>query len=225
MDTWILQISLVSCRLCIPLCNSQWCSLLEFLRVGASQEADVHSTSSNDALSFTIDDNPSQPHSAAHPRNERASLRMPTELQRLFLARHGDTPWTVSGQHTGRTDVALNDQGEQLRGNLASDCTKTHSFEFLPARCSELRRRVNWLDMDQQLRSILTCSNGITANSKERRPAKFLSSILVGSFTATAVPMVNLRMTSCWRAPTDSLLAFARFRVTFWLFPAATLFA
>jgi broad specificity phosphatase PhoE len=38
---------------------------------------------------------------------------MPTELPRLFLARHGDTPWTVSGQHTGRTDLALNDQGEQ----------------------------------------------------------------------------------------------------------------
>jgi broad specificity phosphatase PhoE len=38
---------------------------------------------------------------------------MPTELPRLFLARHGDTPWTVSGQHTGRTDLALNEQGEQ----------------------------------------------------------------------------------------------------------------
>jgi len=38
---------------------------------------------------------------------------MPTELPRLFLARHGDTPWTVSGQHTGRTDVPLTDQGEQ----------------------------------------------------------------------------------------------------------------
>lgn len=38
---------------------------------------------------------------------------MPTDLPRLFLARHGDTPWTVSGQHTGRTDVALNFQGEQ----------------------------------------------------------------------------------------------------------------
>jgi probable phosphoglycerate mutase len=38
---------------------------------------------------------------------------MPTELSRLFVARHGDTPWTVSGQHTGRTDLALNYLGEQ----------------------------------------------------------------------------------------------------------------
>jgi broad specificity phosphatase PhoE len=38
---------------------------------------------------------------------------MPTDFPRLFLARHGDTPWTVSGQHTGRTDLPLNSQGEQ----------------------------------------------------------------------------------------------------------------
>jgi probable phosphoglycerate mutase len=38
---------------------------------------------------------------------------MPTELPRLFLARHGDTPWTDSRQHTGRTDLALNERGEQ----------------------------------------------------------------------------------------------------------------
>ena len=29
----------------------------------------------------------------------------------LVIVRHADTDWTVSGQHTGRTDVALNDAG------------------------------------------------------------------------------------------------------------------
>jgi broad specificity phosphatase PhoE len=38
---------------------------------------------------------------------------MPTDLPRLFLARHGDTPWTDSRQHTGRTDLALNERGEE----------------------------------------------------------------------------------------------------------------
>ena len=38
---------------------------------------------------------------------------MPTDLPRLFLARHGDTPWTDSRQHTGRTDIALNERGER----------------------------------------------------------------------------------------------------------------
>jgi len=38
---------------------------------------------------------------------------MSTELPRLFLARHGDTAWTDSHQHTGRTDLPLNERGEK----------------------------------------------------------------------------------------------------------------
>ena len=33
-------------------------------------------------------------------------------LPKLYLARHGDTAWTDSHQHTGRTDLPLNDRGE-----------------------------------------------------------------------------------------------------------------
>ena len=38
---------------------------------------------------------------------------MPSDLQKVYLARHGDTVWTDSQQHTGRTDLPLNEQGEQ----------------------------------------------------------------------------------------------------------------
>lgn len=44
-------------------------------------------------------------------------------LHRVFIARHGETEWSRSGRHTGRTDVALSPQGElnarMLAGPLA----------------------------------------------------------------------------------------------------------
>lgn len=40
-------------------------------------------------------------------------------LQRVFLARHGETAWSKSGRHTGRTDIALSEQGESNARMLA----------------------------------------------------------------------------------------------------------
>ena len=45
-------------------------------------------------------------------------------LAEIYLVRHGETAWTISGQHTGRTDIPLTERGEhdalalgaQLRG-------------------------------------------------------------------------------------------------------------
>ena len=34
-------------------------------------------------------------------------------LPRIHLLRHGETAWTLTEQHTGRTDLPLNDQGER----------------------------------------------------------------------------------------------------------------
>jgi broad specificity phosphatase PhoE len=31
----------------------------------------------------------------------------------IYLARHGETAWTLSGQHTGRTDLPLTERGER----------------------------------------------------------------------------------------------------------------
>lgn len=39
-------------------------------------------------------------------------------MKELWLARHGETPWSLTGQHTGRTDLALTTEGEAQAAKL-----------------------------------------------------------------------------------------------------------
>jgi probable phosphoglycerate mutase len=62
---------------------------------------------------------------------------MPSELPRLFLARHGDTAWTDSRQRTGRTDLALNEHGEERARQLGE---RLRDFSFDRVFTSPLQR-------------------------------------------------------------------------------------
>ena len=44
---------------------------------------------------------------------------MSQPLPLVYLARHGETAWTVSGQHTGLTDIPLTERGERNARHLA----------------------------------------------------------------------------------------------------------
>jgi len=56
---------------------------------------------------------------------------MSSHLPRLFLTRHGDTPWTESRQHTGRTDLALNARGEHNARLIGERLRKNYSFAHI----------------------------------------------------------------------------------------------
>jgi probable phosphoglycerate mutase len=43
---------------------------------------------------------------------------MSEELPKIYLARHGETPWSLSGQHTGLTDLPLTERGERNARSL-----------------------------------------------------------------------------------------------------------
>lgn len=61
-------------------------------------------------------------------------------LQQLFLVRHGETEWSLSGRHTGSTDIPLTERGEQDAKSLGNDFrTLTFSAVFTSPR-SRARR-------------------------------------------------------------------------------------
>jgi len=45
---------------------------------------------------------------------------MSESFPRIYLCRHGETAWNVTGQHTGSTDLPLTERGEEQARGLAS---------------------------------------------------------------------------------------------------------
>src|SRR5208283_5448948 len=62
---------------------------------------------------------------------------MSSALPKLYLARHGDTAWTDSHQHTGRTDLPLNERGEEHALQLGE---RLRGFSFARVFTSPLQR-------------------------------------------------------------------------------------
>ena len=56
---------------------------------------------------------------------------------RLYVVRHGETAWSFSGQHTGRTDIPLTEQGEQDARKLAQ---RLRAVRFTRVFTSPLQR-------------------------------------------------------------------------------------
>ena len=60
-----------------------------------------------------------------------------TALPSIYLARHGETAWTISRQHTGRTDLPLTERGE---GNARRLGERLRGLAFARVWTSPLQR-------------------------------------------------------------------------------------
>ena len=60
-----------------------------------------------------------------------------TALLQLYLVRHGETAWSLTGQHTGRTDLELTVHGEAQARMLAP---QMHDITFSAVFTSPLKR-------------------------------------------------------------------------------------
>ncbi len=92
--------------------------------------------------------------------DERPRTQMSGVLPKVYLVRHGETAWTLSGQHTGRTDIPLTERGERdardlgarLRGltwRLFEDgCPGGETLAELSTRADRVIDRIRALESD-----------------------------------------------------------------------------
>src|SRR5437660_6835974 len=62
---------------------------------------------------------------------------MSKALPVVYLARHGETVWSLSGQHTGRTDLPLTERGERNARRLGE---RLRGLSFAKVLTSPLQR-------------------------------------------------------------------------------------
>jgi broad specificity phosphatase PhoE len=63
---------------------------------------------------------------------------------KLYLIRHGETEWSLSGQHTGRTDIPLTEHGEEEARRLVP---LLKDVRFSTALCSPRQRARHTCDL------------------------------------------------------------------------------
>lgn len=65
---------------------------------------------------------------------------MSQALPMVFLVRHGETAWTLTAQHTGRTDLPLNEQGERQAREVGARLTALRFDRVLSSPLVRARR-------------------------------------------------------------------------------------
>jgi probable phosphoglycerate mutase len=69
---------------------------------------------------------------------------MNERLQTIYLARHGETPWSLSGRHTGLTDIPLTERGERNARRLGE---RLNGLRFARVLTSPLQRAMRTCEL------------------------------------------------------------------------------
>jgi bisphosphoglycerate-dependent phosphoglycerate mutase len=91
---------------------------------------------------------------------------MKDELPIIYLAKHGETAWTLSGQHTGLTDLPLTERGERTARRLGKRLRGLTFAKYSRVRCSAHVAHANWQGLARRQRSTPTSLNGTMASMR-----------------------------------------------------------
>jgi broad specificity phosphatase PhoE len=103
---------------------------------------------------------------------------MSESLPEVYLARHGETAWTISRQHTGKTDIPLTESGERNARSLGERLRGISFAKVLVSllqrarRTAELARFGEQAEVDPDLIEwdYGECEGLTTAEIRRRRP-------------------------------------------------------
>jgi bisphosphoglycerate-dependent phosphoglycerate mutase len=116
---------------------------------------------------------------------------MSETLPVVYLARHGETAWSLSGQHTGLTDLPLIDRGERNARKLGEQLRARHFARVFTSQLRRAARTCELAGFGTQAESIATCSNGTTASTRVCALRRSMPSALAGNCSATVAPVAN----------------------------------
>jgi broad specificity phosphatase PhoE len=77
-------------------------------------------------------------------RRAAGKIKMNEALPTIYLARHGETAWSLTGQHTGLTDLPLTERGERNARHLGE---RLRGLKFAKVFTSPLQRAVRTCEL------------------------------------------------------------------------------
>jgi len=121
---------------------------------------------------------------------------MENELPVVYIARHGETAWSLSGQHTGLTDLPLTEFGERTLGNSLNVLRDCFWQRCLRVHCSERAAHANWPGMVPSRRSFGTDVDAAAALKFAVIPLNKVGIVRTGTCSETVVQEAKRRSRS-----------------------------
>ena len=103
-------------------------------------------------------------------------------LPEIYLARHGETAWSLSGRHTGRTDIPLTERGESNARKLRRRLEGINFTEVLVSPLQRARRTcelAGFAEVAQLIPDLMEWDYGdyegrLTSDIRRERPGWYL---------------------------------------------------
>lgn len=139
-------------------------------------------------------------------------------LPQVYLVRHGETDWSISGQHTGRTDIALTERGEHAAQALRARFEGLRFTQVLTSPLHRARRTAELAgfgasaepDPDLMEWDYGDCEGRRTTDIRAERPGwRLFEDGCPGGETLSAVAMRAERVIARIRARQGDVLVFA----------------